>query len=73
MEARVEMTRGAAIEGGNLDSKIGVKNAAQERLRNLTTQNRLIFQLCFIMLKMKLYLCRNLCGNFRQIGQKMKL
>ena len=41
-------------------------------LRGPTTQNRLIFQLCFIMLKMKLYVCRNLCENFRQIGQKMK-
>ena len=25
-----------------------------------------------IMLKIKLYVCRNLCENFRQIGQKMK-
>ena len=72
MAACVEMTRGVAIEGGNLDSKIGVKNAERERLGNLTTQKRLIFQLCFIMIKMKLYLFRNLCENFRQIGQKVK-
>ena len=26
----------------------------------------------FFMLKMKLYVCRNLCENFKQIGQKMK-
>ena len=30
-------------------------------LRNSTTQNRLIFQLCFIMLKMKLYVSTNFC------------
>ena len=30
------------------------------------------FQFCFFMLKMKLHVCRNLCENFRQIGQKMK-
>ena len=37
-------------------------------LRISTTLNRLIFQLCFIMLKMKLYVCRNLCENFRQVA-----
>ena len=37
-----------------------------------TNQNRLIFQLCFIMLKIKLYVCRILCENCIQIGQKMK-
>ena len=42
------------------------------KLRGSATQNLLIFQLCFTMLKMKLYVCRNLCENFRQIGQKMK-
>ena len=42
------------------------------RLRGSTTQNRQIFQLCFIMLKIKLYVCRILCENFTQIGQKMK-
>ena len=36
------------------------------------TQNRLIFQVCFIMPKIKLYVCRILCENFIQIGQKMK-
>ena len=41
-------------------------------LRGSATQNLLILQLCFTMLKMKLYVCRNLCENFRQIGQKMK-
>ena len=41
-------------------------------LRGSATQNRLIFQLCFIMPKIKLYVCRILCENFRQIGQKMK-
>ena len=41
-------------------------------LRGSTTQNRLIFQLCFIMLKIKLYVCKILCENFMQIGQKMK-
>ena len=41
-------------------------------LRGSATQNLLIFQLCFTMLKMKLYVCRNLCENFRQIRQKMK-
>ena len=30
------------------------------------------FQLFLFILKMKLYVCRNLCENFRQIGQKMK-
>ena len=40
--------------------------------RGSATLYRLIFQLCFIMLNMKLYVCRNLCENFRQIGQKMK-
>ena len=44
-----------------------------EVLRGSTTQNGLIFQFClFFMLKIKLYVCRNLCENFRQIGQKMK-
>ena len=28
--------------------------------------------LFFFMLKIKLYVCRNLCDNFRQIEQKMK-
>ena len=41
-------------------------------LRGSTTQNRLIFQLCFIMLKIKLYVCRILCENFIQIWQKIK-
>ena len=41
-------------------------------LRGSATQNCLIFPFCFFMLKMKLYVCRNLCENFRQIGQKMK-
>ena len=41
-------------------------------LRGSATQNRLIFQLFFFMPKMKLYVYRNLCENFRQIGQKMK-
>ena len=41
-------------------------------LRGSATQNLLISQLCFTVLKMKLYMCRNLCENFRQIGQKMK-
>ena len=41
-------------------------------LRGSATQNLLIFQLCFTMLKMKLYVCKNFCENFRQIGQKMK-
>ena len=36
-------------------------------LGQLATLNRLIFQLCFIMLKMKLRVCRNLCENFRQM------
>ena len=36
------------------------------------TQNRLIFQLCFIMPEIKLYVCRILCENFIQIGQKIK-
>ena len=30
------------------------------------------FSFLLFMLKMKLYVCRNLCENFRQIGQKMK-
>ena len=30
------------------------------------------FQLVFIKLKIKLFVCRNLCQNFRQIGQKKK-
>ena len=30
------------------------------------------FSILLFMLKMKLYVCRNLCENFRQIGQKMK-
>ena len=34
--------------------------------------NSLFFQLCFIVLKMKLYVYRNFCGNFRQIGRNMK-
>ena len=42
-------------------------------LRGSAAQNRLLFQLLFFMLKMKLYVYRNLCENFRQIGQKMKL
>ena len=42
-------------------------------LRGSATQNCLIFRFCFFMLKMKLYVCRNLCENFRQIGQKMKM
>ena len=41
-------------------------------LRKTTTQNRQIFLLCFIMFKIKLYVCRILCENFIQIGQKMK-
>ena len=41
-------------------------------LRGSATQNLLISQLCFTVLKMKLYVCRNLCENFRQIGQKIK-
>ena len=41
-------------------------------LRGSATENRLIFQLFFFMLKMKLYVYRNLYENFRQIGQKMK-
>ena len=41
-------------------------------LRGSATQNRLIFQLCFIMPKIKLYVCRILCENFIQIEQKMK-
>ena len=41
-------------------------------LRGSTTQNWLIFQFCFFMFKIKLCVCRNLCENFRQIGQKMK-
>ena len=41
-------------------------------LRGSTTQNWLIFQFCFFMFKIKLYVCRNLCENFWQIGQKMK-
>ena len=44
----------------------------QFHLRGSTTLNSLIFQLCFIILKIKLYLCRNLCENFREIGRKMK-
>ena len=43
-----------------------------ERLRGSATQNLLIFQLCFTALKTKLYVYRNLCENFRQIGEKMK-
>ena len=43
-----------------------------KRLRGSTTQNCLIFPFCFLMLKIKLYVCSNLCENFRQIGQKMK-
>ena len=43
-----------------------------EALRGSTTQNWLIFQFCFLMLKIKLYVYKNLCENFRQIGQKMK-
>ena len=46
--------------------------ASPLKLRGSTTQNRLIFQLCFIMLKIKLYVCRILCENFIQIGKKMK-
>ena len=38
-------------------------------LRGSATQNRLIFQLCFIILKIKLYVCRILCENFIQIRQ----
>ena len=30
------------------------------------------FSILFFMLKIKLYVCRNLCENFKQIGQKMK-
>ena len=41
-------------------------------LRGSTTLNSSIFQLCIIILKMKLYVCRNLCANFREIGRKMK-
>ena len=33
-------------------------------------KNCLIFQLCFIMPKIKLYVCRILCENFIQIRQK---
>ena len=43
-----------------------------DTLRGSATQNRLIFQLCFIMPKINLYVCRILCENFIQIGQKMK-
>ena len=46
--------------------------AVGSSLRGSATQNRLIFQLCFIMPKLKLYVCRILCENFSQIGQKMK-
>ena len=42
------------------------------KLMGSDTLNRLVFQLCLIMLKMKLYVCRNLCENFRQIGRKNK-
>ena len=41
-------------------------------LRGSTTPNRLIFQFCFIMLKIKQNVCRILCENFIQIGQTMK-
>ena len=41
-------------------------------LRGSTTLNSLIFQLCFIILKMKLYVCRNLFENFREIRRKIK-
>ena len=44
----------------------------ERSLRRSATQNCLIFQLCFIMPKIKLYVCRILCENFIQIGQKMK-
>ena len=53
---------------GNYNSKIFL----HDHLRGSTTLNSLIFQLCFIILKMKLYVCRNLCENFREIGRKMK-
>ena len=46
-----------------------ISNISSLILRGSTTQNRLIFQLCFIMLKIKLYVCRILCENFIQIGQ----
>ena len=38
-------------------------------LRGSITQNCLIFQLCFIMLQIMLYVCRILSENFIQIGQ----
>ena len=41
-------------------------------LKGIGDKNRLIFQLCFIVPKTKLYVCRILCENFIQIGQKMK-
>ena len=41
-------------------------------LRGSANLNHLIFQLFFIILNMKLYVCRNLCENFRQIGHKIK-
>ena len=47
-------------------------NIPEVFLRGSATQNRLIFQLCFIIPKIKLYVCRILCENFIQIGQKMK-
>ena len=49
-----------------------VRQSACTPIRESATQNRLIFQLCFIMPKIKLYVCRILCENFIQIGQKMK-
>ena len=58
-----------------LRSEVSEEQDASENhhlLRGTTTQNLLIFQLCFIMLKIKLYVCRILCENCIQIGQKMK-
>ena len=52
--------------------KINFARLFYEHLRRSATQNLLISQLCFTVLKMKLYVCRNLCEIFRQIGQKMK-
>ena len=50
----------------------GAATRQSMHLRVSTTPNRLIFQLCFIMLKIKLYVGRILCENFIQIGQKLK-
>ena len=58
------------ISENEIESK--VQKQSYSDLRGSTTLNRLIFQLCFIVLKIKLYVCRILCENFIQIGQKMK-